>query len=113
MTPDQQALLEQRRAKLIDVLIDEADPDKFATNETRDGRGDRNWQKANAIKTATLIMRIDGLLCDAHRRNIGAPLDDDEHDTGGASAGPKEIDKLISEAGAKVARIAGKRSAKS
>ena len=109
MTPEQKAILDARRAKLIDVLCDEADPEKFATMDTRDGRGDRQWQKSNAIKTATLIMRIEDLI---GLRGAGAgwqapPKDRDEDgDAEGASAGPSEVDRLIAEANGKVQRIA-------
>ena len=110
MTPDQKAKLETRRSLLIDVLIDEADSTQFATMDTRDGRGDRQWQKTNAIKTATLIMRIEDLigLRGAGAGSVPTPkAGDDEDDTVGASAGSADVDKLIRDAGEKVARLRG------
>ena len=108
MTPEQKDKLLTRHNLLIDELIIEADPTKFADLHTRDGRGDRQWQKTNAIKTATLIMRIEELV---GMRRFGVPAvpkeGDEDGDAAGASAGSADVDKLIAEAGAKVARISG------
>lgn len=114
MTPEQKLALEGRREKLVDLLIEEADPGKFPTMETKEGRGDRAWHKANAIKTATLIMRIEDLM---GLRGIGTgtalPKEtEEETETDGASAGPSDIDKLIASADGKVSRIRRAKSGK-
>lgn len=112
MTPEQKAKLEARRAALLDVLVDEADPSTWPKSDTKEGRGDRAWMKTNAIKTAALIVKIEDLV--GLRGVLAGPLrpskehDDEleEGETAGASAGDAaDVDKLIKAAGAKVKRI--------
>lgn len=112
MTPDQKAKLEARRAALLEILIAECDPAAWPTMETKEGRGDRAWFKTNAVKTATLIVKIEDLcgLRGVLRSPLGGNPDGedlDESDTAGASAAADErdVDKLIKDAGKKVARI--------
>lgn len=108
MTPEQRAKLEANRVALLTVLGEEADPGRFPGMATREERGDRQWHKTNAIKTATLIMRLEELLgLRGHGAGTGRPPsdDDDETTTKGASAGPSETDALIRAAGNKVAQI--------
>lgn len=106
MTPEQRAKLLTRRALLIDVLIEEADPTRFADNETREGRGDRSWQKANAIKTAALIIRIEELI-GMRGKGGGMLLVTKEDESEGDHASEAELNRLIKDAGNKVARIEG------
>lgn len=105
MTPEQKLKLEQLRVDLIDVLIIEADPKSFPTMDTKEGRGDRQWFKSNAIKTATLAMRIEDLIGRPGWGGNRKPDDDEDGDAGGATAGASEIEQLIANAGNKVERI--------
>jgi hypothetical protein len=111
MNPGQRTELERIREELYTVLVKEADPHKLPPMDTRENRGDRAWYKKNAIATASLIMRLEDLL---GLRGAGAyarpPRDPEEKegdppDPGASTASADDAERLIREAGAKVARI--------
>lgn len=115
MSPEQKKRLEQARANLYDVLIEEVE-DPAPSMKTKEGRGDRYWKKKNAIASANLIMRLEDLL---GLRGVGASWrgrkddekPDDQPAAGEAESAGKSGDpeKLIAEAEAKVAaRLKGK-----
>lgn len=64
MRQDQFERMQELSERLIDVAMDEADPDKWpgagwaADQLTKDQRGDRYWSKKNAVATLSLIDRI-------------------------------------------------------
>lgn len=68
MREDQYLKLQGLHAKLVDVALNEADPDNWsgqgvpAKDLTQQDRGDRYWCKKNAVATISLAIRIDTLL---------------------------------------------------
>lgn len=105
MRDDQRKILEARRERLIDLLIEESKPDEWPKPFTVQGRGDLVWFKRGASGTALLVLRIDDIL----RRQFSAAerpaKDSDEEVTADATAGVAALDELIENAGAKVRRI--------
>lgn len=69
MTPDQRTKVERLRDRLLDVVLDEADPDNWSGNAPgeahvvsskveKDDRGDRDWCLKIALKCAALYQRV-------------------------------------------------------
>lgn len=54
--------LEALGLRLVDVALDEADPDKWPGTETKQDRGDRVWMKKNVAATLMLIDQIQRLV---------------------------------------------------
>jgi len=100
LTPHKWATLDAYRLKLIDSLIEETDPAALASMDTRSGRGIRQQQKVDAIKTADLIERIEERL-GLRSAAAGSELmgDGDEEITGDELADDDDIERLIREAG--------------
>lgn len=61
MREDQRIRLEEINERLVDVLLDEADPDNWPgagilpADMSKEDRGDRYWSKKNAAMTTVLI----------------------------------------------------------
>jgi hypothetical protein len=68
MRQDQYERLQGLQEKLIDVALDESDPDKWPgagiqpSAMDQQTRGDRYWQKKNAVATIALTLRIEALI---------------------------------------------------
>ena len=100
LTPHKWVTLDTYRLKLIDTLIEEADPTAFAPLDTRNGRGSRQRQKVNAIKTAELIEQIEKRLGLRAEESESMPTGDgDEEITGDELADDDDIERLIRDAG--------------
>ena len=100
LTPHKWATLDAYRSKLLDTLIEESDPTVFASLDTRDGRGSRQRQKVDAIKTAELIEQIERQLGLRSSASGSMPAGDgDEEVTGDELADDDDIERLIREAG--------------
>lgn len=91
MRPEQYERLQALQEKLTDVVIQEADPERWPGNGkelaelTRDERGDRYWCKRNAAATLSVIMRVQNLVHvveqrSSRRPNEGEAADDLEDD---------------------------------
>jgi hypothetical protein len=88
--------LEQRQTELATVFIDETDSSKWPDTATRDGRGDRYWQKKNAGATATLIVKIQTILDYALSKPV--PTDPSEPTPGDAEEEKAEAGSLAAAA---------------
>lgn len=68
MKPEQFERLQALHEKLVDVFLDEADPEKWPgkgvelANMDAKTRGDRYWSKKNAVATIALTQRIQSLV---------------------------------------------------
>lgn len=69
MTPDQRTKVERLRDRLLDVVLDEADPDNWSGNAPGEAhvvsskvemaeRGNRDWCLKIALKCAALYQRV-------------------------------------------------------
>lgn len=101
MRPDQFQRLEALQEKLVDTLMDEANPENWAGGDkkleklTREERGDRYWCKKNAAATLTLITKTLAL---EHFRSKGVP-------EGEATSEDDGLDKEIDSAERKAAKL--------
>jgi|JI10StandDraft_1071094.scaffolds.fasta_scaffold1158550_2 hypothetical protein len=73
MRADQIKRLEELQDKLVDIYLDEADPESWPEN-----RGDRVWHKKDANLTITHVIRIKTLL---DMRTANAPSVDEDLET--------------------------------
>lgn len=89
MRQDQFEKLQEYSEKLIDVLVEEMNPENWpghgiAPNMMDAGtRGDRFWAKKNPIATVTLAMKLNSLIDTARRATAGggqAGAVDEPHD---------------------------------
>ena len=73
--------LRARAVQLVALFLEESDPTKWPTTDTKEGRGDRVWLKKSATQTLVLVEQIRQLL--ARTPSELPPLspgDDDERD---------------------------------
>jgi hypothetical protein len=83
MRPDQYSKLQDLSARLVDVFVQEAEPENWPGHDVlpaemdQQTRGDRYWCKKNAVATLSLICRMDNL---AHtsKTPAGAGLGNDD-----------------------------------
>lgn len=81
MRQDQFEKLQALSEKLIDVAMDEADPDTWPgagwkpAELTKEQRGDRYWSKKNAVATLSLIDRIHRIVNDVRSASAGGGAD--------------------------------------
>lgn len=99
MTPTQIAKLETIETKLVNVFLDEANPDLWAqvdpqadAKEQQKARGDRYWQAKVANQTMALLTRIE-----AYRRAVGGKQVKDEPDEREANRDIKAAEKKVRE----------------
>lgn len=84
MRKDQVARLDDLSERIGEVFIDEADPDNWngagvpLRDLDADARGNRYWDKKNAIQTGTLLARVLDLKDRATLSGKGPPLPDDD-----------------------------------
>lgn len=105
MTPKQNKKLAELEDKLLDVFIDEGDPDKWpivkstdTVKEQQAARGDRYWSAKNANQTIALLTRIV-----AYRLKLkevvpgaGSALDDDAALAADMKAAEKKVSGRLS-----------------
>jgi hypothetical protein len=91
MTPEQLAKATRLRDRLLDVVLDEADPDNWSGNVAgaphmvsakigSEDRGDRDWCLKIALKTAALYQRVSDIVDERYPKPPGAgddAIDDD------------------------------------
>ena len=86
MREDQYLKLQGLHAKLVDVALQEADPEAWSgagvapKDLTQQDRGDRYWCKKNAVATISLAIRIDTLLGKVQGYGVAPPKQDDPAD---------------------------------
>ena len=95
MTPEQRMRLLERQSELVELFIEETDCQAWKDLSSAQKRGDTYWLKKNAAQTIGLVVRIESVF------HTGAVQED-----GAATA---NIEKLIADAGKKVARIGNKK----
>lgn len=80
LDPDTLRRLGERQEDLAKVFLDESDPARWPSLETKEGRGDAVWMKKNAASTLALVCRIQTLF----QAQLGRPLtqDPEEHTPG-------------------------------
>ena len=77
---DQDAL-RARAVQLVALFLEESDPTKWPSTDTKEGRGDRVWLKKSATQTLVLVEQIRQLLARTPSElPPRAPGDDDERD---------------------------------
>lgn len=110
MRDDQYTRLKGLSEKLTDVVLKEANPEKWPgdgkelASLTRDERGDRYWCKKNAAATLTMLMKIQSLTGMLEQRGgFGATPPE-----AGDPDGEANLDKEIADAEKEAARIIGK-----
>jgi len=107
MRQDQFERLQALSEKLIDIALDEADPDSWPgagwkpSELTKEQRGDRYWCKKNAVATLSLEERVNRRI-DASRAasagggaDAGAVTDDEAELDAEINAAEKEAAKLL------------------
>ena len=73
--------LRARAVQLVALFLEESDPSKWPTTDTKEGRGDRVWLKKSATQTLVLVEQIRQLLARTPSElPPRAPGDDDERD---------------------------------
>lgn len=93
--------LEALGLRLVDVALDEADPDKWPGTETKQDRGDRVWMKKNVAATLMLIDQIQRLV-------RAQPFEAPPANPGAADL--SEEDRLAIEAEKRAAEMLGRRA---
>lgn len=107
MRQDQFESLQRRAEQLVDVFLDESNPETWpghglkAANMDRETRGDRLWVKKNAVATLACTQRIIGLVQVIRERSAGElpPADD------GDGVGADPLDAEVAAAEAEAARL--------
>lgn len=111
MTPDQRTKVERLRDRLLDVVLDEADPDNWSGNTpgeahvvsslvAKDDRGDRDWCLKIALKCAALYQRVTEIVEPGHQKPDDA-IDDD------VKRAEREAAKLLKRAAERQKNAAG------
>ena len=73
--------LRARAVQLVALFLEESDPSKWPSTDTKEGRGDRVWLKKSATQTLVLVEQIRQLLARTPSElPPRAPGDDDERD---------------------------------
>ena len=99
MRADQLQRLKDLEEKLIDVYLEEADPEAWAgaglpiNDMSKEERGDRYWSKKNGVATIALAMRTAELV-DRFEKGVGGGEDHDG-----------DVDKQIAESEKEAARL--------
>lgn len=119
MREEQYQRLHALQEKLLDLAIDEGNPETWTAfgipvkDLTKDQRGDRYWCKKNAVATFSLTMKVGSLLGMIERSK--APVDDQEGEVEGdglldeeIKAAEKEAARMLKKAGVKQTEKAGK-----
>lgn len=105
MTPKQAEKMARIESKLVDVFLEEADPDQWAKVNPEDGpkvqqiaRGDRYWQCKVANQTMALLTRITAYRAklDELLENGKTPLDDDAKHAADMKAAEKKVNARLS-----------------
>ena len=100
MLEDHKTKLEDLTDKLIDVVIEESNPfnwsggtKKMSAMSAKE-RGDRHWDKKNAVATLTIVTKVQTLLGMIERKV--APTDQETFDLGKQVAeAEKEANKIL------------------
>lgn len=110
MRPDQITMLNEMAEKLADVFLMEGDPSnwsgagKLPVDMTRDERGDRKWDKQNAMATGGVLRYVMDITAAARKNEIDSAPEQAERDS--------DLDRQIREAQARAAeamkRVMGK-----
>jgi hypothetical protein len=110
MRPDQITMLNELSEKLADVFLQEGDPanwsgaGKLPVDLTRDERGDRKWDKANAMATGGVLRYVMDITSAARKNEVESPPEGAERES--------DLDRQIKEAQARAAeamkRVMGK-----
>lgn len=109
MRQDQYEKLQAIEEKLVDVLVKEAEPEKWPGHGLDPGamdqqtRGDRYWCKKNAVATLSLVQRVGVLIGQVQQHGAGTSPPDGEGEDGEAKdhlddevkAAEKEAAKLL------------------
>jgi hypothetical protein len=100
MTPEQKERLEKIEARLVDVVLNDADPDNWTASNlklnemTGEERGDANWCRKTAVQSVALLIRVQQLMREqAPEERPGADEDDK------IRAAEKEASKLLAKMG--------------
>lgn len=100
MKQEQFERLQALHEKLVDVFLDEADPDKWpgygialATMDAKT-RGDRYWSKKNAVATIALTQRIQSLVTVVRERTAN----EDPENPAAVTDPQDDLDKQVAEA---------------
>lgn len=105
MTPKQNKKLADIEEKLLNVFIDEADPDQWPVvdgeaevKEQQKTRGDRYWHAKVANQTIALLTRIVAYRTKLHEfsDNDKAPLDEDAKYSADMKAAEKKVGARLS-----------------
>lgn len=113
MRQDQYERLQALSEKLTDVLLHEAEPEKWPGHGLDPGamdqktRGDRYWCKKNAVATISLAQRVGALIGQVQVAGAGttppdAPADGED---GGAGAARDHLDAEVQAAEQEAARL--------
>lgn len=110
MRPDQITMLNELAERLADVFLQEGDPSnwsgagKLPVDLTRDERGDRKWDKANAMATGGVLRYVMDVTAAARKNEIDSVPEQAERDS--------DLDRQIKEAQVRAAeamkRVMGK-----
>lgn len=86
MREDQAKRLAELQERLLDVFMDEADPDNWSGNGvkpaemTQAQRGDRHWDKKSAASTMVVLTGVDRLILNTKEALGRDPFDDSDMD---------------------------------
>lgn len=112
MREDQAKRLAELQERLLDVFLDEADPDNWSgagtqpSKMTAKQRGDRHWDKKSAASTMIVLSGVDKLILNTKEALGRDPFEDDDLDA--------QISKAEAEARKRADAVIGAaRSAKS
>lgn len=113
MRADQFNKLQDINEKLCDVLLEEADPDKWPGAslpvEHRDAkmRGDRYWSKKNAVATVALMTRITSLVDLIRAKSNANPTG---NDPAAVTDEADELDQMVIDAEKEASKLLAKLS---
>lgn len=97
--------------KLTDVVLAEADPDKWPGQGIEPGamdqqtRGDRYWCKKNAVATISLLGRVQSLVGSVHASGLGTTPTPPADPEGDAPAGNPDLDAEVAAAEKEAKRL--------
>lgn len=107
MRQDQFESLQKRAEQLVDLFIQESDPEKWPgagiepANMDKGARGDRYWCKKDAVATLACAQRIVSLIDSVRAKTAGgettpgAVTDGEEELEGDIAAAEKEADRIL------------------